>query len=345
MIVKLLLMAFLMVPLAHSQWEVDPVITWPVNDSLDPLDPLYDTKYDQWHIGEVEKRAQDPQFLARYPLKLALTESLIENVGRKVLHNETSCKPMAMVHWNIGEPFPSLGIGHAIWFPRNVSPGFQESFPNLMKFIRARISEGGRATMPDWLDVDDVGPAPWGDRDEFLDPPIHLVGKKQALTNFLSRSEVLRLQMAFLVNRVEVGILKILADAEWKGEFVEAQAIYRNFLDLSSTGFGIRAMVDYTNFKGEGLRWIERTYFNKYQWGLKQVLNLMSEKKSKDVYNSYADAVEVMLHRIVVNVAPERREQAKKWLPGWMNRVSRTYRDGNLDQPPCPFLDDMLNSN
>jgi hypothetical protein len=315
---------------------------WPVAPNIDPQDPNYDTLYDEWHAGEVDTRSQDAGLHSRYPITLSLNQDLVENIGRKVLYNETHCQASALVHWNTGELFPSLGIGHAIWFPRNVNPGFQESFPNLMKFIRLRISAQGKMMIPAWLDMDVIGPAPWADKNEFDNPPIGLAGKKEELQAFLSLPEVVRLQMAYLVYRLETGIYKILADTEWKGDMTGAQKIYDNFLALSSGAFGLRSMVDYTNFKGEGVRWIERTYFNKYQWGLKQVLLQMPDQPT-NLYMDFADAAQMMLERVVANVAPERQELAKKWLVGWTVRVNETYRDGNLDRPPCQFLDDLLN--
>jgi hypothetical protein len=223
-----------------------------------------------------------------------------------------------------------------------VNPGFQESFPNLMRFIRMRISAEGKAMIPAWLDSDTVGPAPWPTKNEFDNPPTELAGKKEELQVFLALPEVVRLQMGFLVYRVETGIYKILADTEWKGDVKGAQKIYNKFLGLSASGFGLRSMVDYTNFKGEGVRWIERTFFNKMQWGLKQVFLQMPDQQM-DMYGDFADAAQIMLERIVVNIAPDRRALAEKWLIGWTARVNKTYRGGDLDKPQCKFLDDLLN--
>ena len=40
--------------------------------------------------------------------------------------------------WNPGEEFPSLGIGHFIWYPAGVDGPFIESFPRLLAFLSAR---------------------------------------------------------------------------------------------------------------------------------------------------------------------------------------------------------------
>ena len=47
------------------------------------------------------------------------------------------------------EAFPSLGIGHFIWYPSGVQEPFVESFPSLVQYLIQR-----QAPVPDWLTVD-----------------------------------------------------------------------------------------------------------------------------------------------------------------------------------------------
>src|SRR5690606_40272199 len=64
-----------------------------------------------------------------------------------------------LVHWNEGEAFPSLGIGHFIWYPEGVEGRFVESFPQLIAYMSQR-----QASVPDWLRGLDPLDAPWPDR-------------------------------------------------------------------------------------------------------------------------------------------------------------------------------------
>ncbi|MGL4254471.1 MAG: hypothetical protein ACRCR2_10650, partial [Fusobacteriaceae bacterium] len=43
----------------------------------------------------------------------------LNHVGKLIYRNETGEKREFLVHWNRGEEFPSLGIGHFIWYPEN----------------------------------------------------------------------------------------------------------------------------------------------------------------------------------------------------------------------------------
>jgi hypothetical protein len=85
-------------------------------------------------------------------------------------------------------------------------------------------------------------------------------------------------------------------------------------------------LVDYVNFKGEGIAPGER--YQGEGWGLLQVLQGMSGttpgQAALDEYSISADRV---LTQRVVNAPPERHEE--RWLPGWRARV-RTYRTGPL---------------
>ena len=38
--------------------------------------------------------------------------------------------------WNAGEDFPSLGIGHFIWYRAGQQEIFEESFPQLLSFLK-----------------------------------------------------------------------------------------------------------------------------------------------------------------------------------------------------------------
>ena len=70
------------------------------------------------------------------PVTLTLSESQLSWVGERIFQNECAGKHECLVHWNQGEAFPSLGIGHFIWYPAGVEGRFTESFPDLIRFMK-----------------------------------------------------------------------------------------------------------------------------------------------------------------------------------------------------------------
>lgn len=79
-------------------------------------------------------------------------------IARKIWQNECAGTVKGLVSWNRGEAFPSLGIGHFIWFPAGITEMFEESFPSFVQFCRKR-----GARVPEWFS----GAAPWRTRAEF----------------------------------------------------------------------------------------------------------------------------------------------------------------------------------
>ena len=43
----------------------------------------------------------------------------LKEIGEKIFRNEAAGKKENLVYWNSGENFPSLGIGHFIWYRKN----------------------------------------------------------------------------------------------------------------------------------------------------------------------------------------------------------------------------------
>jgi hypothetical protein len=84
---------------------------------------------------------------------------------------------------------------------------------------------------------------------------------------------------------------------------------------LASGSAGTFALIDYVNFKGEGVNEGER--YKSQGWGLLQVLEGMSEKG--DPVQAFSTSAADVLVRRVQNSPPERHEE--RWLPGWKKRV------------------------
>lgn len=236
------------------------------------------------------------------PRELIITDEEAKVIGEKIWANEGAGKVDNLVVWNQGETFPSLGIGHFIWYPQGVTQTFAESFPQLLQFM----SQSGKA--PDWL-LNTRYP-PWSSRDEFLANK-HSVFT-QDLKHFLQQTKVD--QTRFIVARLEAALPKMLK--EINGGF-EKQRIRENFYHIAMQKNGIYALVDYVNFKGEGISPKER--YNNKGWGLLQVLEQMNSK-SENLMQEFVNAADFVLTRRVENAPRDER----RWLPGWRKRL-QTY--------------------
>ncbi len=52
------------------------------------------------------------------PAGTALSTAAKQRIGRKIWKNESGGTAAGLTHWNAGEEFPSMGIGHFIWYPK-----------------------------------------------------------------------------------------------------------------------------------------------------------------------------------------------------------------------------------
>src|SRR5437879_8616385 len=91
---------------------------------------------------------------------IALSHAEALRIGKKIWQNECNGTVAGLTAWNEGEDFPSLGIGHFIWYPQGKRGPFEESFPKLMKFI----SDHG-ADAPSWLQ--NARACPWQSQSDF----------------------------------------------------------------------------------------------------------------------------------------------------------------------------------
>lgn len=235
-----------------------------------------------------------------------LTEAQIEAVGRKIWQNEGGGKVEALTHWNEGEEFPSLGIGHFIWFPRGFDGPFTESFPALIRFAESRGARGIPA-------VARSPHSPWRSRAEFeaaFDEP-ELAELRRWLADHVA------LQTEFIMRRSAGALDAILAAAPP----ADRARIQANYHKVASTPQGAYALIDYVNFKGEGTNPAER--YQGQGWGLLDVLQRMDDVPAgPDAAREFASAAIQVLDRRIANSPPERGEQ--RWAKGWHNRC-RTY--------------------
>ncbi|HEV2096567.1 MAG TPA: hypothetical protein VGQ82_08690 [Chthoniobacterales bacterium] len=237
-------------------------------------------------------------------LPLGRAQSL--EIGRKVWQNECNGSVAGLTSWNSGENFASLGIGHFIWYPQDARGPFEESFPPLVNFISAR-----GAKLPEFLLAGRQLGCPWRSRIEFSRAKAS--PQMRQLRQFLA--DTVDLQAEFLVERLSNSLPKMLAAAQPADQALIQQRFNRLLLSAA----GCYALVDYVNFKGEGVLATER--YRGQGWGLLQVLSTMQDSGGDSV-GEFARAAKVVLARRVANSPAERHE--KRWLPGWLNRID-TY--------------------
>jgi hypothetical protein len=229
-------------------------------------------------------------------------------IGHKVWQNECNGSVAGLTSWNEGENFASLGIGHFIWYPKNVHGPFEESFPKLISYV----SQRGTKLPGMLLGVGELR-CPWNSRSAFL--RAQQTAEMKQLRQFLA--DTIDLQAEFLVARLQTALPKMLAEAVSS----QRERVERNFNRVASTAEGCSALVDYVNFKGEGVLHTER--YNGEGWGLLQVLSEMRTNES-DAVMEFSRAASVVLKRRVANSPPERHEA--RWLSGWLNRINSYNR-------------------
>jgi hypothetical protein len=244
------------------------------------------------------------------PLSAAVSLSHQEamRIGRKIWQNECGGTVAGLTSWNTGEKFASLGIGHFIWYPEGVRGPFEESFPPFVRYVQRR-----GAKLPELLLGRNHGVCPWNSRAEFLAAESQPMMKN--LRIFLT--DTVDLQADFMVERLGNALPKMLqaAPVDKRGKIEE------RFNRLANRARGCYALIDYVNFKGEGVLETER--YKGQGWGLLQVLEGMSDESGGSLLGEFADSAERVLRERVKNAPPERNEG--RWLAGWLKRVE-SYR-------------------
>ena len=229
-------------------------------------------------------------------------------IARKIWQNECAGTIRGLVSWNRGEAFPSLGIGHFIWFPAGVTERFEESFPAFIQFCRRK---GIR--VPEWFS----GAAPWRTRKEFEAADVR-GGLPERMRRWLSSPTALQMQADFIIARSVAALERI------KGQSRRPEEMAARYYAVASVPNGMYALIDYVNFKGEGTNPAE--HYRGIGWGLRQVLEEMrSVSPGQPAAVEFAEAAKRVLQRRVDNSPPGRGEA--RWLAGWWNRCDSYKRN------------------
>lgn len=230
-----------------------------------------------------------------------LSDRQASEIGRRIWKNECAGTVSGLTSWNKGEEFSSLGIAHFIWYPAAKRGPFEESFPGLIRFLKAN----GQPVKP-WME----GACPWTTRAAFVS---EVNGSRLSELRKLL-ADTVSLQARYAALRLDSALPKMLAAAP-AGERTK---LSENFRRAAAEPLGYYVLMDYVNFKGEGTNPSER--YDGTGWGLLQVLTRMSQ--SGPALPAFVRAADEVLTLRVKNSPPACNEA--QWLPGWRNRL-KTY--------------------
>ncbi len=237
--------------------------------------------------------------------RIIITKKDLNWFGKTIFQKECGGDIKRLVAWNKGEAFPSFGIGHFIWYPIGYEGPFEESFPAYLSFVKRK-----GVKLPLWIENLRVKDCPWKTRSEFYRSMNTY--KMNSLKSFLV--ETMHYQSLFIVNRFKKSLPKMIRAASSD----KKQHIKRQFFRVANSTKKLYALIDYVNFKGEGVKRTER--YKNQGWGLLQVLEEMQgTTRGKAALYDFSRAAESVLVRRVRNAPRERNEH--RWLNGWRNRV------------------------
>ena len=257
--------------------------------------------------GAVQQQVRPVQ-IAKAPLGDDVSE--LYAIGDQIFKNETGGRIDQLVHWNLREDFASMGIGHFTWYPSGRAARFGNTFPGLLDYLA-----NNGVNLPGWVQRARFEGAPWRTREQLMRAKNTQEVKQFSQLLYNTR----HLQAKYIMDRAMRAMPKLV-----KTTPPHLRGMVANNLNaVANTRGGRYVLVDYVNFKGEGLN---RTGgYRGQNWGLLQVLEEMEPVNSgQQALNEFADASMRVLERRVRNSNPSRNE--RKWLPGWRNRTN-TYRN------------------
>ena len=254
-------------------------------------------------------------FTTLFATQIQLTPKQANYIATKVWQNEGAGKDKYLVWWNKGEDFASLGIGHAIWFPKGHTERFREVFPMMITFMQEKGVE-----MPSWLTPE--SDFPWQTKEEFFDAKKSKSKQYMELFNFLKKT--FGYQAEFMAKRLSEALPQMLESID---NTKKKETIKRRFHEVmhnkdgSVNERGLYVLLDYTNFKGEGTLKSER--YNGQGWGLLQVLWNLDDKEANK-QKAFAQSASRMLSRRIKNSPPARGEE--RWRKGWNVRLDTYWK-------------------
>lgn len=239
---------------------------------------------------------------------IPLTQAEAAAIGKQVFKNECNEQELCLTSWNNREAFASLGIGHFIWYPSGKPQRFKESFPAFVRFAKQQAPKG----LPAWLD--DHPTCPWRTQQEFKSALYR--PKLNELRDYLNQNR--GVQFRFMLQRAEQALPRLEAAVLYQ----QRTHIKKQISLLMQSAAGRYAVVDYINFKGEGLKLTER--YNQQGWGLLQVLTDMQANNKQNAPEAFSRSAARMLTQRVANAKLMGKDESA-WLKGWLKRT-KTYQ-------------------
>ena len=244
-------------------------------------------------------------------ISLTLTLEEKTELAKKIRKNEGTENPKNLLWWNKNESFPSLGIGHFIWFPENYTGPFMQQFQDYLMFLHTRS-----VPLPTWLFDKNPKPCPWQTRQQFYGALANHDIRYKELEQLII--DTIPLQVDFIVERFVKSVNELfeaqvsdhqLTHRDSSGCkffniyrenscparpecFLSKQKMYRGkdmsgcllfqhiCTELLTSPAGRYALIDYVNFKGLGNSPRER--YKNQGWGLIQVLEAMTKQLHAD---------------------------------------------------------------
>lgn len=234
---------------------------------------------------------------------LSISKECKEKIGYQIFKSEARCNKELLVFWNEKESFPSLGIGHFIWYPKFQQYDFTQQFPDLCRYLKKR-----GVKLPKWLTPDLS--APWQTREEFLAD----IERTNELRELLAST--IKEQIHFILETSERKIKEVIAATP----ALHRKRVQKYIELLQNTPLGYYSLVDYVHFKGTGLNPKERRKGK--GWGLYHALLNMpkSDITAENINAAFSISAAKMLVQLIENSGPDYKNNA--WLTGWMKRVN-----------------------
>ncbi len=255
-----------------------------------------------------DPQATTPQARSSDPVRsVELTAAQKASIGRKIWQNESAGQVSGLTHWNDGEEFPSLGIGHFIWYPAGFNGRWTETWPEFATYAASR----GNPVPP----IGRLPDCPWPDKDSFMRDfnGAALSGLRQWLAAHIA------VQTEFIAYKSRLALPKIMASAPAN----QRARIRTNYDKVASTPNGIYALVDYVNFKGDGTN--PRETYDGQGWGLMWVLmDMRNVPAGQAAAREFSEAAKRRLDLRIRNSPPTRGES--RWRAGWHNRCGSYQR-------------------
>ena len=276
-----------------------------------PLDLMAETEGDH-KIAELAVESLPSQKpLQRHALLDSLPYAEMKWIGERIYQNECASNPEYLIHWGEGENFPSLGIGHFIWYPPGRNERFNETFPDMVGYVSKFVPA------PAWLV--DLSPmkAPWSSAEALL--AARNSADYRALQQWLLETQAY--QAEFIVQQFNRRLQNYWTEsALTQLESNEIKALIRQLLSFKEGRF---ALIDYVNFKGIGNA---NEQYQGEQWGVISVLQQIvrtqpdwQQLHQNRLLQRFIDSAKQRL-ALRVKLAPEHRQESR-WLRGWFVRV------------------------